>query len=194
MRTRTQLIATLFLLASHTLRLAHAQEANSQSTEATTKIEAFEATSGVVIVRGISRVGAIQGRFNSSITLQCKESTDASSGRKEYGIIVSVKTISDFERESISFIDYDEIESLLKGIEFILKIDKTTTKLDTFQADYKTRGSLIISTFSNSQGGIDATVQSGRFNAISASLSLADLEQFKKLIAKSKEMLDAIKK
>ena len=194
MRTKTQLVAVSLLLASQVFYHALAQEAKPQPAEPKTKLEAFQAKSGAVIIRGFSEVGAIQGRLSTSVEMECKEFTDASSGKKEYGITVTVKSSSRFEKESTSFIDYDEIDSLLKGIEYIAKIDKTTTKLAAFQADYKTKGDLIVSTFSNSERGVEAAVQSGRFGGTSAYFSLSDLEQFRKLIAKSKEMLDEIRK
>jgi hypothetical protein len=194
MRIKTTRLAIALFLASQVFNYAHAQEAKSQPTETKTKLEAFQAKSGALIIRGFSKVGSVQGRFSTSVEVECKEFTDASSGMKEYGITVTVKSNSRFEKESTSFIDYDEIDSLLKGIEYIAKIDKTTTKLAAFQADYKTKGDLIISTFSNSQGGIEAGVQSGRFGGTLAFLPLSDLEQFGKLITKSKEMLDEIKK
>ncbi len=98
------------------------------------------------------------------------------------------------DRKSTSYIDYDEIDALIKGIESLAKIDKTTSKLATFQADYKTKGDLIVSTFSGDDGSIGAAVQSDRSDKAMARLSLPDLEQFRKLIAKSKEMLDEIRK
>ena len=132
--------------------------------------------------------------MGTSVEVESKEFTDASTGKKEYGITVTVKSNSRFEKESTSYIDYDEIDSLLKGIAYIAKIDKTTTKLAAFQADYKTKGDLIVSTFSTSQGKVEAGVQSGRFGGTLAYLSLSDLDEFGKLITKAKEMLDEIRK
>jgi len=109
---------------------------------------------------------------------------------------VTVKGLSSrlVENVSKSYIDYDEIDSLLKGIEYIAKIDKTTTRLIDFQADYRTKADLVVSTYSSGKSGeIGAGVKNGLFGG-TALLSLPELEQFRKLIAKSKEMLDAIRK
>ncbi len=110
--------------------------------EPKTKIEIFDAKTGAVIVHGFSTIGTVRGRFGTSATVECKEFTDASSGKKEYGITITVKDTSEYKREHVSYIDYDEIDSLTKGIDYITKVDKTATKLDDFQADYKTKGEL----------------------------------------------------
>jgi len=190
---RSTLLAFSLLVAAQVLQQAHAQEGKAQLAEPKTKLEAFQAKSGTVIIRGFSDVGSVQGQLSTSVEVDCKEFTDASSDKKEYGITVTVKSRSRIERESTSFIDYDDIDSLLKGIAYIAKIDKTTTKLAAFQADYKTRGDLIISSFSN-QGRVEAAIQSGRFGGASAFLSLSDLENFAKLITQAKATLDEIRK
>jgi hypothetical protein len=157
-----------------------------------TKLEAFQAKYGVVIVRGFSAVGSQDGMLGTSVEVECKEFTDASSGKKEYGITVAVKGSGRLDRKSTSYIDYDEIDSLLKGIEYISKIDKTATKLSSFQADYKTKGDLGVSTYNN-EDKIQAAVQSGRIGSTTAFMTLDHLIAFRNLIARAKEILDGIK-
>ncbi len=197
MRPKFQPLVVVVLLTLQTSNDANTQDSKTQTAEPKTKLEAFQAKSGAVIIRGFSRVGSLERLADESVEVKGQEFTDASSGKKEYGITVTVEsrspTSSRLGKESTSYIDYDEIDSLVKGIDYIAKIDETTTKLAAFQADYHTKGDLIVSTYSN-QGGVRARIQSGRFGGTSAFLSLMELEQFKKLILKAKEMLDEIKK
>lgn len=194
MKTKTLLLTVAVILGSHTFNNAGAQEAKSQTPEPKTKLEAFQAKSGAVIVQGFSKVGSVQGRLSTSVAVECKEYTDASSNQKQYGITVTVKNNGRFEKESTSYVDYDEIDSLLKGIAYIGKIDKTATALAQFQADYKTKGDLTVSTYSDDNGRIEAAVQSGQFGATLAYFSLSDLDDFAKLLGKAKTILDGIKK
>jgi len=197
MRRKTQSLVVTLLLALRVFNDANAQDPKTQPAEPKTKLEAFQAKSGAVIIRGFSKVGTLYDRpngWNTAVEVTCREFTDASSRKKEYGITVTVKSGSRIEQQSTSYIDYDEIDSLVKGIDYIAKVDKTTTKLADFQADYKTKGDLIVFTFSDSQGKVLAGIQAGLLGGTSAYLTLADLEQFKKLILKSNEMLDGIKK
>src|ERR1039457_14842 len=72
-----------------------------------TKIENFETQTGVIIVKGFGQIGSVTTSAGI-ISVRCKESADAMSGRKEYG--VAVEFASGQQRERL-IIDYDEIDS-----------------------------------------------------------------------------------
>ena len=91
-----------------------------------------------------------------------------------------------------SYIDYDEIESLLKGIEYISKIDSKITKLTQFQADYKTKGELEVSTYSN-DGKVSAAVGSGTIYPARAYFDFEDIQKIKSALDNAKKTLDSIK-
>ena len=138
-------------------------------------------------------MGLVRGQYGTSAEVECKEFTDAISGKKEYGISITVKETSRLERKSSSYIDYDEIDSLLKGIDYIAKIEKSITKLSYFQANYSTKGELQVSTYSDSGGKVQASVASGRFGSVGTFLSLDELAEFKRLIQEAKSKLDSIR-
>ncbi len=161
--------------------------------ELKTKIEAFEAKTGAVVIRGYSEIGSVRGLHSTSASVESREFTDASSGRKEYGIFITVTRTANYEREDSSYIDYDEIESLMKGIDYISKIERSVTKLDSFQADYTTRGDFTVSAYSDNAGKIQALLKSGRHPGESAYISLAELTQFKSLLQQAKAKIDSIR-
>jgi hypothetical protein len=80
-----------------------------------TKLEGFVAQDGVVVIRGFSKVGEIRGQFGSSVAVESKEFTNAASGKREHGLTVQVKEAGRLERDHTSYVDFDEIPSLLKG-------------------------------------------------------------------------------
>jgi hypothetical protein len=156
-----------------------------------TKLEAFQARTGLVIIRGFEQVGTLSGQYGSSVEVEAKEFADATTGKKEYGITVEVKGSKD--REHTSYIDYDEIESLLRGIDYIAKIDKNVTKLSNFQADYRTKGELKISTFNNSSSEVMFAVEGGDIYSATAFFQIGDLPQLRNTIATAKQRLDAVR-
>lgn len=159
-----------------------------------TKLEAFEAQSGAVIIRGFSKIGELPGVYGGAVTVQSKEFMNATTAKREFGVTLEVKETSRLERDNTSYVDYDEIPSLLRGIDYIGKIDKSITKLDNFQADYRTKGDLHVSTFSRSGSGeVMVAVTSGTIGATSVYLKIADLGKLRELIASAKARLDAIK-
>jgi hypothetical protein len=161
--------------------------------EPRTKLEAFQARMGVVIITGFSRIGSATGSDGSSIEIETRELRDADSGSKEYGIAIEVKDAGKPERRRLSFIDYDEMEPLLKGLEYLSKIDNSVTQLNRFEADYRTRGDLLISAFSSRGNAVTLAISSGLFKRVTSFFRLEDLKAIRGLIIEAKTQLDAIR-
>ena len=171
---------------------AAGQETDAPELEPRTKLEAFEARTGIVIVKGFSRIGVAQGLEGGSIEVETREFRDAG-GSKEYGIAVEVREAGTPERRRLSFVDYDELGPLLEGLDYLNKIDNSATHLNRFEAEYRTRGDLVVSAFSGRSGAITLTVSSGRFRRVTSLFRLEDLKVIRGLIIEAKNQLDAIK-
>jgi hypothetical protein len=163
------------------------------SREAKTKLEAFQAMTGAVIIKGFSKIGSVSGQYGGNVSVEGREFLDASSGKREYGITIDVAKAGEVERNHTSYIDYDEIESLLKGIDYIAKVQSSVTKLEDFQADYRTKGDFQISTFSTRKGEIMAAVSGGAFSEVTTYFPLSKLDDLRELIVKAKAKLDTVK-
>lgn len=190
-----RLLSLIFLLASVFIwpPLTSAQEIEDAALEPKTKLEAFQLRNGVVVIKGFSRIGVAAGTDGSSIEVETRELRDAESGSKEYGIAIEVRDTGKPERRRVSFIDYDELEPLLKGLEYLSKIDISVTHLNRFEADYRTRGDLLISAFSSRGGSVTLAISSGVFRRVSAFFRLEDLKAIRGLIIEAKNQLDAIR-
>ena len=184
------LFLVLFFVAPLSL---HAQNLKDQVPSPKTKLEEFSARTGVVIIRGFEEIGSAHGLYSTSIKVEAKEFVNVSTGKREYGITIEVKKEDgSYDKESTSYIDYDEIESLISGIDYIAKIDKSKTNFSNFQADYNTKGDFKISTFSTS-GKIMVAVSSGNIGRVSAYYNLSSLTEIRTLIEKSKTKIDTLK-
>jgi len=154
-----------------------------------TKLEAFQSRTGVVLIRGYSEVGSLRG-MGGDVSVDAREFRDGSNPNspKTTGISITVKETGRLERENTSYIDVDEIDSLVKGIEYISKVSKDVTTLDLFEVDYRTKGDLRITVFNSSRGEISASVSSGTIGRTNAFIKLAELDKLRNLIltAKSK--------
>lgn len=95
------------------------------------------------------------------------------------------------QRQSTAFVDYDEIDSLLKGIDYISKLDSNATSMVDFEATYVAKGDLLITTLDS---GTTLVVSSGRIVKISASFDFDNLAELKKLIEEGKAMIDSTAK
>lgn len=164
--------------------------AQDSAPEPQTKLEQFGSNSGVVIVRGFTDVGTVRGEYGTSVTVAAREYMNAQTDAREYGISVEVKDNRD--RSSTSYIDYDEIDGLIQGLDYIGRIDNSVSQLGNFQADYRTRGDLTISTF-NSGRDVMWAAESGRIGSTSAYFNIGKLSDFRSLIQQAKQRLDSIR-
>jgi hypothetical protein len=168
--------------------IARAQETNAPLTN----LEAFEAQTGTVIVRGSALIGTVSGQ-TGTVSVRCKESTAPGSGRKEYGVAVELKEGS--RPEDTTFIDYEELDSFLNGIDYLSKASHAVTSLPNFDALYRTGGGLRVDVFTSAKrsGAIQATLQSSRTVKTRVLLSADQLAQFQNLIQQAKSRLDLLR-
>lgn len=161
--------------------------------EPLTDLEELDTKTGSVIVKNYTIIGAISG-FGGTATVTGYEFVDTQSGRKGYGIGVELEESERSERAALErlYVDYDEMDSLLKSIDYIIRIEKSAT-LENFEAQYKTRSELTITTFNRSTGTLRGSISSGSVGRIRIGMTLGNLADFRKLIVDAKTALDKIK-
>lgn len=178
----------VLLLAITSVGVSVAQE-QEQVPKPSTKLEAFQARTGVVIVRGFTTVGTIRG-LGGNVTVDAREFRDAGHPNvRVTGISVTVKETTRLERENTSFIDADEIESLLEGLDYISKASKDVTTLKNFEVEYRTKGNFSLVVFNDSSGQLSVAVSSGRIGKTTAYLKLAELSVLRNLFVTAKSKL-----
>lgn len=169
---------------------AGAQQSAPVEKETKTKLEAFQAQTGAVVIKGYSRIGKFSAL--GSVEVTAMEFTDAATDKKQTGVAIEIKESGRLENTDRSFIDYDEVDSLLKGIDYISKATADVTKLDQFEATYKTKGYFKATTYSSS-GKINVAISSGYIRPATAFLSLQQLGELRAMIAQAKQKLDSVK-
>jgi hypothetical protein len=179
-------ITTALLIAS-ICSISYAEDtATDQAPK--TKLEAFQAKTGTVIVKGYSEIGSING-IGGSVSITAREFLDATNpAAKTTGVVIEVSESGRLQRVNRSLIDSDEIASLLKGIDYISGITGSVTKQSSFEADYRTKGDFKITVF-NTKQGIEAAVSAGMIGKTTVYLKLEDLQKLKSLIIQAKEKL-----
>jgi hypothetical protein len=190
---RLILTFTLLLFTASAVLAQVPKPSPSPTPEGSTKLEKFQARAGSVLIKGYTVVGNLSGT-GGSVTVKSMELTDAQSGRKEQGIVITVEGSGRYDHPYNSFIDSDEIDSLIKGIDYIAKTDKTVTQQTNFEARYQTRGDFNITTFNSSRdNNISVAISSGRIGGESVYLQLEQLEKLKELILMAKGKLEGPK-
>ncbi|MGD0746161.1 MAG: hypothetical protein ABSA45_13490 [Verrucomicrobiota bacterium] len=156
-----------------------------------TELEAFEAQTGTVIVKGAGQIGSLAaGALN--ITVFSKESLDVSTGRKEYGMMIQM--VANNQQEWRRVVDYDELDSFLSGLDYLARIDYNVTTLPTFVAGYTTKSGFRVGAFTNQRrGAIQFFLQAYNAESPRVLISPAQLAQFQTLIEQTRKNLDALR-
>ncbi len=152
--------------------------------EPRTKLEAIDAGYERVLIKGFSQIATLDVR-GGDIRVDAVDLKDATASRRAIGIVVSLKDSAERPRENRSFIDYEEIDRLLRALESIARVNETATKLTGFEARYRTLGDLEISVFRQSRSGTAAALSTGICDRITVFLTLDELE--KRGLTKSSE-------
>ncbi len=181
-------IKALFLIL-FIVTAVSAQDSQERQKEPATKVEQFQAKRGSVIILGFSPIGKLEDQYGNMTSIEVREFTDAATGTKEYGVLVEIKETGRVERVQSSFVDTDELDSLIKGIEYIGRLDKSVTKLKDFQADYKTRGDFTVSSYSTSKGDVAASIKCGSYARASAYYTLPDLVKIRDLLITAQKLI-----
>ena len=101
---------------------------------------------------------------------------------------------NDPPRENRSYIDYEEIDSLLKPMESVARVNESVTKLASFEARYRTVGDLEVVVFRQGRAsGTAASISSGICDKVTALMTLDELETLRAHIIEAKTRFDEIK-
>jgi hypothetical protein len=160
--------------------------------EPRTKLEAIEWRYESVLIKGFSQVATVNVR-GSDIRIDAVELKDAGSSSRALGIVVALRETGEPARENRAFIDYDEIDRLLRALDSIGRVNETVTKLAGFEARYRTLGDLEVVVFRQSRSGTAASVSAGICDRVTGLLTLDELDRVKAHIGEAKSRLDEIK-
>jgi hypothetical protein len=160
--------------------------------EPRTKLEAIEAKYERVLFKGFSQIATLNLR-GADLRLDAVELKDTNSSMRATGLVVVLREDGENPRESRAFVDYEEIDRLIKAMESVARVNETITKLAGFEARYRTLGDLEINVFRQSRSGTSASVSSGICERVTSLLTLDELERLRAHIIEAKARLDEIK-
>jgi len=188
-------LAAIFVAVTGALMLtgmAQAQETNAYLPFPATKLEAFETNVDTVIIKATAPIGSVPAH-GGELGVRCREITDVGTGRRESGIIVDLNFGA--ELGDTLLIDYDELGSLLDGLEYLGSLDWSITPLPSFDAVYTTKGGFRAAAFgSRRTGNIEFAVRSIRVRTVPLVLSRDQLGQVRSLVQQGKAKLDSLRK
>lgn len=153
-----------------------------------TKIEEFQSKHGSVIVKGYTVVGEVSSTLGT-VEVQIREIVSAAAPNvKVTGLLLKTTGSGRSAREARSFVDSDEIDGLIKGVDYLSRITKDVTKHTSFEAEYTTKSGFSITVFNDANGVLYLAVKAGRTSE-SVFLKMDDLTKLKQLLTDAKAKL-----
>jgi hypothetical protein len=188
--TSPKLICILVLWSWVLVGPVIAQDTNAYAFTPATRLESFVTNTGTVVIRGSADIGVVQAN-TGTITLKCREVSDASSGRKETGISIDLNHSQ--QSKETRYIDYDELEPLLNALAYLNKVDWSITSLNSFDAAITTRSGFRASAFSSKRSSaIEFAVRTAGTGNPPILMSRDQLAELRGLLEQARVKLDSI--
>ncbi|HEY6121630.1 MAG TPA: hypothetical protein VIV66_16850 [Pyrinomonadaceae bacterium] len=166
--------------------------------EARTRLEEVQDRLGQVVYKGFMSIGMISGR-NGSAELNIVELRSANEPGRLTGLSILLSESSQPASEIQSFVDYDEIDSLIKGLDTVARVDDTITKMPNFSASYRTNDDFAITVFKQTRSGIAVRIENSALNGTGGIdratiyITLDELNRWRGMLLEAKQRLDEMK-
>ena len=159
-----------------------------------TKLEAIESGYERILIKGFSQIASLNVR-GADIRLDAVEIREArAGGERATGLVIVLREPGEALRENRAFVDYEEIDRLIKALESVTSVNESVTKLAGFEARYRTLGDLEISVFRQSRtSGTAASLSSGICDRVTGLLTLDEMDRLRAHLVEAKTRLDEIK-
>ena len=161
--------------------------------EPRTKLEGIDWRYERVLIKGFTQIASISVR-GADVRIDAVEFKDSDANGRALGLVISLRETAENPRENRAFVDYEEIDGLLRGLDTVSRVNESMTKLAGFESRYRTRGDLEVTVFRQGRtSGTAASVSTGICDRVTGFLTLDELDRFKAHIVEAKTRLDEIK-
>jgi hypothetical protein len=151
-----------------------------------TKLEGFLAHKGIVVIKEFHSLGSIGDAKLDTLTLY----EPGNEQQKIKGLRIEVKEGGSYGRDETSFLDLEEVDALVKGLDYI---DKVATDWDKSNRAYteiffSTKGDFKVG-FYIENGREQAFIQSGSIGSAMTFVSIKDLAKMRQMIGNGQSSL-----
>jgi hypothetical protein len=146
-----------------------------------TALEAFRQPIGGTLTIGFDDLGDVNGVF-----VDVREMRDTR-GARARGLVVEIAGGQALREQS--FVDADEIPSLIKALDDLVAVNANPTQFKSFEIRYMTRGELGLTASSSRNRGIYYGVEVGRLMKARRALNAGEMHQLRTLIEAAAQKL-----
>lgn len=161
--------------------------------EPRTKLEAVDERAGSIFVKGFTSIGKFGQPYYGTIEVEALRIVEEPAHEVTAGVRFTLTRGGSLPQEQVGFVDYDELDSLVAGLDYIAKATRDAGKLQQFEATYRTKAGLEFTTFS-SDDKIKFAIQGPPIGRATVITDLANITKLRDLIVQARTKLDAIEK
>jgi hypothetical protein len=157
------------------------------------KLEDFDGRMQTILIKGSTWVGVVRGTPGTA-RVEAIEIRDTTVSTQATGVLVTINVEGGTTGELRSFIDYDEIDALVKAMDAAAKAGEGISKLTHFEVRYRTKGDFEVMVFKQlSNNAIAAAIEGGFFDRSRLLLTLEDFVKLRWMVVQAKEKIDDMK-
>jgi hypothetical protein len=157
------------------------------------KLEDFDGRMETILIKGRTFVGIVRGQGGNA-RVEATEIRDSANSAQATGVVITITADSGGQGDLRSFVDYDEIDALVKAMDTAAKASEAITKLTHFEVHYRTKADFEVMVFRQlSNNAIAAAIEGGFFDRSRLLLTLDDFIKLRWMIVQAKEKIDDLK-
>ena len=172
------------------MALGAAWTLNAQTTNTPrTYFEAYNAVADAPLLKGMSVIGTLNNQINYPVEIRAEALTNLLTSNTVYA--VSLRTRLSATQSEVDYIDYDELDGLIRGIQFVSQSDHSQMPMDNFEAAYRTRSGLAVLKVSNGDK-LTIVMKSGDTAGAHNQMASFVLDDLGRYLTAAKAKLDAL--
>jgi len=165
MKIKIVLLAAVFICSTCTTafaqRPAQLPFVNDQNDKPLTDLEQFQDIYGALLIKGFTNLTAIRGN-TGTLQISIIEFRNAANNTRVKGVVADITTTDRQNERSRSFIEYSELDTLIRGMTLLSKLNSDASPLQGLEAVFTTKGEFSISNFLNRHAEPRISVTAGR--------------------------------
>jgi hypothetical protein len=175
----------ILLLALGVTFVTDAQTTNAPRTW----FDAYKSTLEAPLVRGMTSIGALTGQVRYPVDVRVERLNVSPTTNTTYA--VAIRTQLARNTLQVDYIDYDELDGLIQGLQLISQSEHAVVPMDDFEVVYRLRSGLSVAKISNGNNIVIA-IKCGDANATRNQIAPYVLDNLRGLLVAAKTKIDAI--
>jgi hypothetical protein len=160
-----------------------------------TYFEIFKATPDALLIRGMTTIGTLSSETGAEhveidypVEIRVERLSDPLTSKSVYAVSLRTGVAPQMQ---IDYIDYDELDAVIRSVRFISQSSSAVTPLDNYETIFRTRGGLTIAKIGKA-GTTTIVVTSGDVNGARNQMASFNLDKLGEFMAAAKAKIDAV--